>query len=310
MKKIQLLLLTALMLTLFGSCKEQRNATTLTVASYNLRYANAGDSVAGNGWGQRYPVIASLIRFHGFEIFGTQEGYLPQLEDLKRELPGYEYIGVGRDDGKDAGEHSAIFYRTDLFELLDKGDFWLSETPDVPGKGWDAVLPRICSWGHFKCKDTGKEFLFFNLHMDHIGKKARVESAFLVQKKMEELGKGLPAILTGDFNVDQTHDSYHALVDKGVLCDSYEVCDIRYALNGTFNSFDPENFSESRIDHVFVSPAFHVKKYGVLTDTYRSCKDEAEKAEANDAPDEITFETCQIRTPSDHYPVKVILELE
>lgn len=139
MKKIQLLLLTALMLTLFGSCKEQRNTTTLTVASYNLRYANAGDSVAGNGWRQRYPVIASLIRFHGFEIFGTQEGYLPQLEDLRRKLPGYEYIGVGRDDGKDAGEHSAIFYRTDLFELLDKGDFWLSETPDVPGKGWDAV---------------------------------------------------------------------------------------------------------------------------------------------------------------------------
>lgn len=310
MKKIQLLLLTALMLTLFGSCKEQRNTTTLTVASYNLRYANAGDSVSGNGWGQRYPVIASLIRFHGFEIFGTQEGYLPQLEDLKRELPGYEYIGVGRDDGKDAGEHSAIFYRTDLFELLDKGDFWLSETPDVPSKGWDAVLPRICSWGHFKYKDTGKEFLFFNLHMDHIGKKARVESAFLVQQKMEELGKDLPAILTGDFNVDQTHDSYHALVDKGVLCDSYEVCDFRYALNGTFNSFDPNNFTESRIDHVFVSPAFHVKKYGVLTDTYRSSKGEKEKAEVNDAPDEIALEAYQIRTPSDHYPVKVILELK
>ena len=124
--------------------------------------------------------------------------------------------------------------------------------------------PRICSWGHFKCKDTGFEFLFFNLHMDHIGKKARVESAYLVQDKMKELGKGkeLPAILTGDFNVDQTHQSYDAFVSKGVLCDSYEKCDFRYATNGTFNDFDPDSFTESRIDHVFVSPVFKVKRYG------------------------------------------------
>lgn len=308
MKKIRLLLWVAWLLVLSGSCKSPKEATTLTVASYNLRYVNTGDSLDGNGWGQRCPVIAGLIRFHGFEIFGTQEGYLSQLEDLKSKLPSYEYIGVGRDDGKNAGEHSAIFYRTDRFEVLDKGDFWLSETPDVPSKGWDAVLPRICSWGHFRCKDTGGEFLFFNLHMDHVGKQARVESAFLVQKKMEELGKGLPAILTGDFNVDQTHDSYHAFVDKGVLCDSYDVCDFRYALNGTYNSFYPDNFTESRIDHVFVSPAFHVRKYGVLTDTYRSRDDEGKQAEVKDAPDEITVRTYRSRTPSDHYPVKVILE--
>ena len=181
---------------------------------------------------------------------------------MKEALPSYDYIGVGRDDGKEKGEHSAIFYRTDKFDVIEKGDFWLSETPDVPSKGWDAVLPRICSWGHFKCKDTGFEFLFFNLHMDHIGKKARVESAFLVQDKMKELGKGkeLPAILTGDFNVDQTHQSYDAFVSKGVLCDSYEKAGFRYAINGTFNDFDPNSFTESRIDHVFVSPSFHVKK--------------------------------------------------
>ena len=157
-----------------------------------------------------------MVQYHDFDIFGTQECFLHQLKDMKEALPGYDYIGVGRDDGKDKGEHSAIFYRTDKFDIVEKGDFWLSETPDVPSKGWDAVLPRICSWGHFKCKDTGFEFLFFNLHMDHIGKKARVESAFLVQEKMKELGRGknLPAILTGDFNVDQTHQSYDALSAK------------------------------------------------------------------------------------------------
>ncbi len=120
----------------------------------------------GNGWGQRYPVIAKMVQYHDFDIFGTQECFIHQLKDMKEALPSYDYIGVGRDDGKEKGEHSAIFYRTDKFEVIEKGDFWLSETPDVPSKGWDAVLPRICSWGHFKCKDTGFEFLFFNLHMD------------------------------------------------------------------------------------------------------------------------------------------------
>ena len=293
------------------SCQNQKPAEngSFTTASYNLRYANAEDSAAGNGWGKRYPVMAKLIQYHSFDIFGTQEGYIRQLEDMKAALPGYEYIGVGRNDGKEAGEHSAIFYRTDKFDLIKKGDFWLSETPDTASIGWDAVLPRICSWGHFKCKDTGFEFLFINLHMDHIGKKARVESAFLVQEKMKELGANLPAILTGDFNVDQTHSSYKALVSNGVLKDSYESADFRYATNGTFNSFDPNNFTESRIDHVFVSPLFKVKKYGVLTDTYRSTKATGtEKANVKDCPEEISIESYEARTPSDHFPVKVELE--
>ena len=124
------------------SCQNQKPAEngSFTTASYNLRYANAEDSAAGNGWGKRYPVMAKLIQYHSFDIFGTQEGYIRQLEDMKAALPGYEYIGVGRNDGKEAGEHSAIFYRTDKFDLIKKGDFWLSETPDTASIGWDAVL--------------------------------------------------------------------------------------------------------------------------------------------------------------------------
>ena len=274
-----------------------------------MRNANGSDSTAGNGWGRRYPVIAEMVRFYGFDIFGTQECFLHQLQDMKAALPGYDYIGAGRDDGKDKGEHSAIFYRTDKFDLVEKGDFWLSETPDKPSKGWDAVLPRICSWGHFKCKDTGFEFLFFNLHMDHMGKQARVESALLVQEKIKEFGTELPAILTGDFNVDQTHQSYEALVSTGMLKDSYEAADFRYATNGTFNSFNPNSFTTSRIDHVFVSPAFHVIKYGVLTDTYRSAETEPQEADVKDAPKEISVKKYVARTPSDHFPVMAELEI-
>ena len=131
-------------------------AESMVVATYNLRNANAGDSTNGNGWGQRYPYIAQLVQFHGFDIFGTQEGKYHQLQDLKNAMPGYDYIGVGRDDGKQAGEYSAIFYRTGKFEVLDHGDFWLSTITDRPNKGWDAVLPRICTWGKFRDKQTGR----------------------------------------------------------------------------------------------------------------------------------------------------------
>ena len=306
--KLKVLLSVVIISIVFYACNNKKCPVSIIAASYNLRNANHNDSVNGNGWGLRYPVIAGIVQYHDFDVFGTQECFIHQLEDMKKALPEYDYIGVGRDNGKTEGEHSAIFYRTDKFEVIDKGDFWMSETPDVPSKGWDAVLPRICSWGHFKCKDSGFEFLFFNLHMDHIGKNARVESALLVLKKMKEIGDGLPVILTGDFNVDQTHKSYDVLVNKWTLCDSYEKCDIRYATNGTFNNFDPNSFTKSRIDHIFVSPDFHVKKYGVLTDTYRTSVNN-ENMQTNDCPSEIDIKDCQARVPSDHFPVVVELEV-
>lgn len=295
-------------LLLFGCCTLLAvGGPSFTVASYNLRYINEDDARRGDGWARRVPVIANLIRYHEFHIFGTQEGYRQQLEELKGLLPGYDYIGVGRDDGQQAGEHAAIFFRTDLFELLEQGHFWLSQTPQTPSVGWDAVLPRICSWGHFRHRESGFQFLFFNLHMDHVGIQARLHSAQLVLQQMQVLGKGLPAILTGDFNVDQTHPSYRELVAGGSLRDAYEVCDLRYAQNGTFNSFKTENFTESRIDHVFLSPVFHVHKYGVLTDTYWATDEAATQAEKRDAPQEIRLKSQRPRLPSDHYPVVATL---
>lgn len=277
----------------------------INVASYNIRQYNKQDSINGNGWQVRCPILAQLIRFHEFDVFGTQEGFKHQLEDLKAALLGYDYTGVGREDGADAGEHSAIFYRTDLFTLVDHGDFWLSETPEKPSIGWDAVLPRICSWARLRHNPTGKEFLFFNLHMDHIGKQARVESALLVQQKMNEFGSELPTFLTGDFNVDQTHQSYTALTTSGKLKDSYCTAKLVYALNGTFNDYSTNDYSTSRIDHIFVSPNVKVDKYGVLTDTYRTPVDGAEARQPGSAPEEISLIPHVARTPSDHFPVMI-----
>ena len=285
-------------------------APVFNVATYNLRNRNDGDRNAGNGWERREPVVAKLIQFHDFDIFGTQEGFKVQLEDLKRDLPGYDYIGVGRDDGKKKGEHSAIFYRKDLFDVLDHGDFWLSETPEKPGLGWDAACVRICTWGHFRHKPSGKEFLFFNLHMDHVGTKARTESAKLIKRKMDALGPELPVFLTGDFNVDQKSSSYATIVDGGVLTDSYERAALVYAPNGTFNNYRADGFTTQRIDHIFTSPSVKILKYGVLTDTYRTPKDGAERFKmGGNAPAELGIVEATPRTPSDHFPVKVTVEL-
>ncbi|MBQ6284246.1 MAG: endonuclease/exonuclease/phosphatase family protein [Bacteroidales bacterium] len=309
MRLLRLLLVSATAAILAVSCGISRRTTTLQVGSYNIRYENKGDSLKGNGWGQRLPIIAQQILFHDLEIFGTQEGYIGQLEGMKALLPGYEYIGVGRDDGKQAGEHSAIFYKTEVFDLLDHGDFWLSPTPDVPSKGWDAALNRICTWGHFRIKATRQELYYMSLHMDHIGVQARMESAKLVVEKIKEICGGKPVVLTGDFNVDQNNPIYSTFVTSGILNDSYEVCEIRYALDGTANGFDPNSFTTSRIDHVFVSPQTRVIRYGVLTDTYRTMTPEAQKYENGNFPKEISFQAFQARTPSDHFPIKVILQL-
>ena len=298
-----------LILTALTGCQTMRHATTtLQVGSYNLRYVNKGDSLKGNGWERRCPVIADLVTFHDFEIFGTQEGYFGALEELKGRLDGFDYIGVGRDDGKLAGEHSAIFYKTSMFDLLDHGDFWLSETPDVPSVGWDAAMERICTWGHFRVKSTRQEFYYFNLHNDHVGVRARMESAKLVVSKIREICGDKPVVLTGDFNVDQTNQIYSVYTEA--LDDSYEVSEIRYALDGTANGFDPNSFTTSRIDHVFVTPGTRVIRYGVLTDTYRTMTPEASEYANGNFPKEISFKAYEARTPSDHFPVKVVIQLK
>jgi len=286
------------------------NAEELTVATFNVRYHNEGDSINGNGWKQRCPVICGLIRFNDFQIFGAQEVLHDQLLDMLADLPEYNYVGVGRDDGKTKGEYAPIFYQKDKFKVLKSGHFWLSEITDRPNKGWDAALPRICTWARFEDLKTGAKFFFFNLHMDHIGIEARKNSAKLVLSKIKEMCGDEPVILTGDFNVDQNSPNYAILEGSDLLKDSYEEAQIRYALNGTFNHFETDRKTESRIDHVFVSSAIKVERYGVLTDTYRTEVADAKEEKSGDFPKEVSLKKYVARTPSDHFPVKVVLSFD
>lgn len=299
-----------LILSLVASvfCLMSAGAEEFRLGSFNIRYSNRNDSVAGNGWGQRAPYVAGLIRFHDFDIIGTQEGKYHQLEDILSMMPGYSYIGIGRDDGIHAGEHSAIFYKNDKFDVLDHGDFWLSETPDCPSKGWDAPShKRICSWGKFRDRKSGEKILFINLHMDHKGTVARAESAKLVLQRVKELSDGLPVIITGDFNADQHSKPYAILQNSGIVRDSYEIADFRYAPNGTYFAFEPYRFTLKRIDHLFVNDGFHVKKYGVLTETYRAPLTDKQKASGKFMVSEKSPDYTD-RTPSDHYPVMIVVE--
>lgn len=294
-------------LLFFCLCALSLFAQDLRVGSYNIRNDNAGDVKRGDGWQSRRPVIVSLIAFYEFDIIGMQEVVKGQLDDLLTDMPQFDYIGVGRDDGKQKGEYVPILYRKDRVKLIESGFFWLGEETDKPNKGWDASLPRVCTWGIFKEKKTKKKFLFLNVHMDHQGVLARRESAKLILSKIEEFNKKLPVVLTGDFNVDQTHQSYLILRDSEKLKDSYEAATIRYALNGTFNAFQSNLMTESRIDHIFVSPSFKVKKYGILTDTYRSPKAQSKELQAGDFPQEVSFKDYVARMPSDHFPLLVDL---
>jgi endonuclease/exonuclease/phosphatase family metal-dependent hydrolase len=299
-----------LLLVIFlGPCFGQEQQVW-KIATFNVRYDNHGDREKGNGWDKRLPVILSLIKFHGFDVFGAQEVLKGQYADLNQGLEGYASVGIGRDDGVDKGEFAPIFYKKDKFKLINSGTFWLSETPDVPSKGWDASLPRICTWAQLLEIATGRKSWFFNLHMDHVGIVAREESARLVLHKMKAMVGNDLAFLTGDFNVDQNNTIYRILADSKFVRDSYEHAKESYALNGTFNAFDSNLLTESRIDHIFVTSAVSVNKYGVLTDTYRSPTTQTEEIKKGDFPKELSFRQYETRMPSDHFPVVVEVVLE
>jgi endonuclease/exonuclease/phosphatase family metal-dependent hydrolase len=293
---------------LFAAFAVSQLSAQMLVGSYNIRLKVSSDSVKGNVWGKRCQVMCDQLNFMSPDIFGTQEVLRVQLLDMLDRLDGYDYIGVGRDDGNTGGEYAAIFYKTDRLRLLDYGNFWLNETPDRPGLGWDAACIRICTWGKFASQTATDDeaFYFFNLHMDHVGVVARREAAKLIVSKVREIAQGAPVIVTGDFNVDQNDEIYSIFTQSSLLKDSYLASRIRFAENGTFNSFDTDLYTDSRIDHIFVSPSINVDAYGILTNSYWTPdNDSSELMKGHDAPQEIDFSRYVRRQPSDHYPVFV-----
>ena len=260
-------------------------AQQMNIISFNIRYNNPGDGE--NAWPNRKEMVTGLLQFHDPDIFGLQEALHDQIKFIDEELPKYDWFGVGRDDGKKEGEFCPVFYRTDKFILLDKGNFWLSETPEKPSLGWDAAIKRIVTWGKFQSKVTGKQFVVFNTHFDHVGVEARKNSAKLIRERIKDMTEGvnLPVIVTGDFNLTPDQEPIQML--KKYFSDSHDITnEPPYGPEGTFSGFDFNADLTRRIDYIFVRGNIEVLEYAALSDS----KDQ--------------------RYPSDHLPVFTRVQLK
>lgn len=256
-----------LLASLLMSCSNK--PIELNVMSFNIRYDNPEDSL--NNWQYRKDVAAKIIKTKDIDIVGAQEVLSNQLADLKERLPEYNAIGVGREDGKEQGEYSALLYKKDRFDEVKSGYFWLSETPEVVGsKGWDGACERIATWAVLKDKATGKEVFAINTHLDHVGKVARQEGVTLLLSKAHELSNGLPVIMTGDFNAAPQSSVIKHVTDETIkehLINSKTVAKEVIGTEWTFHDFGnlPLERREN-IDYIFVSKAVEVDKFETVAD--------------------------------------------
>lgn len=241
--------------------------TEVKVMSYNIRLNVQSDGE--NRWDLRKDRVANLINFYEPDFLGGQEVTHGQLLDLNNTLPKYAYIGVGRDDGKEKGEYSCIWYKKDKYQLLQQSTFWLSPTPDSITKGWDAAIVRVCTYGLFKDKKTKQKFWVFNTHFDHIGKTARLESSKLIVEQINKLNtKYYPVILTGDFNSKPDEAPAQFLLSK--MQNTRNISSLVYGDAPTFNAFKFKEKLENCIDYIFTSNSekISVNKFATLTDSY------------------------------------------
>lgn len=234
--------------------------------TYNIRYGNAADGE--NHWNNRKEFLQGQMAFYKPDIIGIQEALNFQVHFLDSSFARYNYVGVGRDDGKEKGEYSAIFYNTDKFKILNQSTFWLSETPDKISVGWDAAMERICTYALLEDKITKQKFWVFNTHFDHIGEQARIESAQLIYKKISALNSdNLPVILMGDFNLTPDSTPIQFLSTK--LNDSFKASlEKPFGPAGTFNGFKFNEPVTDRIDYIFTGKKnMEVLQYAVLSDS-------------------------------------------
>ncbi len=267
---------------------------SFTVMSFNLR----GDFDGGvatdkpTGWlrrdgNHRRELALRLAREADPDLLGVQEAYRNQVEELEAALPGHAFVGVGRDDGAEAGEHSCLYYRTDRFELVDSGTFWLSKTPDKPSTYPGAACPRVATWAVLRDKAAdNRELLVLNTHWDHVSAEARRYSAELIRERIMEHASDRPVILMGDLNATEEDESIETLVGGKPIrpIDSFrQVHKQRGENERTFHDFRGGE-EGSRIDYIIYFGALH----------------------ATDA--EIVRQSYDGRYPSDHYPVTATLQ--
>lgn len=279
MKKIFFFFLTAMMLTANAQ-------VSFKVMSYNIRLDVKSDGE--NWWELRKPRVASLMNFYAADFIGCQEVQHHQLTYLQEQLKKYNYIGVGRDDGKAAGEYSCIFYNKEKFTVVKQSTFWLSPTPDSVSFGWNAACRRVCTYGLFRHNSSKKYCWVFNTHLDHIGDTARIESVKLILQKIKLLKEQLnyAVVFTGDFNSKPTEPAAQYVMS--VFRNASNISEqAPYGNMDTWNAFSFDKKPEGCIDYIFISDEkkLKVKKFATITDSYNK------------------------KYPSDHFPVFAEMEI-
>tara|TARA_B110000495_G_C22993960_1_gene585654 strand:+ start:653 stop:1435 length:783 start_codon:yes stop_codon:yes gene_type:complete len=251
--------------------------------TYNIRYDNPRDGK--DVWRNRVDAVVDLISKQ--DVIGLQEVTAGQLDALVARLVDFQFYGLGRDDGKRGGEHAPIFFRKERFEQLDRGTFWLSQRPaEVGVAGWDASLPRTCTWMLLKDKTTGSNLWVANAHFDHRGSKSRLESGRLITKVVRDQVKDMPTIVMGDFNCLPRSPPYQALIDGNLLIDARKASKQKVAgPDSTWNGFRGV-IPERIIDHVFVGGPIEVEQLSTLDP-----------------------KTASGRFASDHLPVRILMRL-
>ncbi len=268
------------------------------VLTFNIRYGTAPDGE--NAWPKRKEQVCEILRDERLGVIGLQEALRTQLDDIHGACPKLGEIGVGREDGKQAGEYAAILYRADEWKPGRTGTFWLSETPEVPGSmSWKTACTRVCTWARLErmgCPEDGRPCVLwvFNTHMDHVSAQARLNGARLIAKRIAERGDAAPFVLTGDFNSGEDEEAawYFLSPPKagasasplGSLADTFRVLHAEEKEFGTFQEFDPKRTLGKKIDYVLVAPAARVVESW------------------------IDRRSREGRAPSDHFPVGAIVE--
>lgn len=242
----------------------------MKVMSLNVLCAGRGE----NHWCRRQPLVRDLIGRYEPDVFGLQEAHYGWMRYISGQFKDtYAYVGVGKDDGGIKGEFSPVFYNKNKFDVVEKGDFWLSETPDMPGLGWDAAENRTCAYAILKDKQTGDEYAVFNTHLDHIGETAIREGAKLIVRMTEKF-RDMKTVVTGDFNVTPDSETYKIMLDAG-FSDARTVAEAA----DDINSFHAFGRCSKMIDFVFVNNSVKVREVNTATDRIDG------------------------KLPSDHYPV-------
>ena len=240
-----------------GPCQQ------LKVMTFNIRYGSAPDGE--DQWSTRKPLLFQLVNQQKPDVLGLQEALRFQLDEIVAAVPGYALLGVGRDDGKTQGEHAAILYRTDQLKVEQYGNFWFSDTPEVPGsKHWGNQITRMCTWARFESGSSRTPFYVFNLHLDHQSQPSREKSVELLLKKIQERKHQDPVIVTGDFNAGESNPAVTAM--KASFKDSFRLLHPDDTDVVTFNGFKNPPVGTDKIDYIFVPDSVQVREAVILRD--------------------------------------------